>query len=59
MTIVMYFVGLLTGLGIWFIAHWVKGEPKTPKWSVVMTAPMANDIKSRRAPPKPPHNPHK
>ena len=28
MTIVMYFVGLLTGLGIWFIAHWVKGEPR-------------------------------
>lgn len=28
MIIVMYFVGLLTGLGIWYIAHWVKSEPQ-------------------------------
>ena len=28
MMIIMYFVGLLTGLGIWFIAHWVKSEPR-------------------------------
>lgn len=28
MIIVMYLVGLLIGLGIWFLTHCVKSEPK-------------------------------
>lgn len=28
MIVVMYLVGLLTGLGIWFLTHCIKSEPK-------------------------------
>lgn len=56
MIVVMYLVGLLTGLGIWYITHWIKSEPqikiKRGNWNGPVPL-------SRRAPPKPPHNPHK
>lgn len=56
MVVVMYFAGLLTGLCIWYIAHWVRIEPqiKTKRGNWNSLVPI-----SRRAPPKPPHNPYK